>query len=102
MSPIVYGIVAGVVFGGLAVAAMVPMQFDDARQAYLGAFLSRFSIGFLIPLVTLPMPMWGTGLLVGLLVSLSDAVVTGAYVPILVMGTLGGGLVGLIGGFVLG
>ena len=101
MQPIIYGLVAGLVFGLASVGVMLPMKFDNARQAYLASFFSRFSIGLLVPLIALPLPMWGTGLVAGFLISLSDAIVTRAYAPIMVMGTLGGGLVGLIGSLVI-
>ena len=62
---------------------MLPMEFPDKRRALLDAFLSRFAIGFLIPLVKMPIPMWAVGAVVGLLISLPDAVITKAYAPIL-------------------
>ena len=36
------------------------------------------------------MPMWAGGALIGFAASLSDAIVTKAYIPSLVVGTLGG------------
>ncbi|MCB1517804.1 MAG: hypothetical protein KDJ19_09345 [Hyphomicrobiaceae bacterium] len=101
MTPILYGVVAGIIFGAISVLVMLPMKFDNARQAYTASFFSRFSIGFVVPLIGLPLPMWASGLFIGLLISISDAIVTKAYAPILIMGTFGGGLVGLVGGYVL-
>lgn len=101
MSPILYAIIAGIAFGLLAVGLMLPMKFENRAIAYSGAFAGRFAIGFLTPLVTLPLPMWGIGALVGFIISVSNAIVTGAYTPIIVIGTVGGALVGLIGGFVV-
>ena len=98
LAPMTFGLLAGTAFGSLAVALMLPMQFPDKPTALLGAFLSRFAIGFLIPFCKLPLPPVATGLVVGLLVSLPDAVITKAYVPILVVGALGGALVGWING----
>jgi hypothetical protein len=98
MNPILSGIVAGSCFGFLAVAVMIPLSFPDKRAALLGAFLNRFAIGFLIPLTTLPLDAWLRGLLVGVLISLPDAVITKAYLPILGIGALGGGLIGWIVG----
>jgi hypothetical protein len=80
---------------------MLPLSFADKRAALTGAFASRFAIGFLVPLVTLPLPGAIKGALVGLLVSLPDAVITKAYVPILGIGTGGGALLGWIAGSVL-
>ena len=102
MNPILFGVLAGVVFGALDVALMLPMQFPDKSTALLGAFASRFAIGFLIPLVKLPLPGWAIGALVGLLISLPDAIVTKAYAPVLATGLIGGALIGLAAARVTG
>ena len=98
MNPVRFGLIAGLVFGAVDVALMLPMDFPDKQTALLGAFLSRFAIGFLIPLVRLPLPTWAAGALVGILVSLPDAVITGAYAPILATGLIGGLLIGWAAG----
>ena len=98
MNPIVFGLVAGLIFGAVDVALMLPMDFPDKKSALLGAFLSRFAIGFLIPLVKMPMPGWATGAVVGLLISLPDAVITKAYVPIIATGVAGGAIIGWAAG----
>src|SRR3954464_8287407 len=85
---------SGLLFGAVAVALMWPMQFPDKRTALLGAFASRFAIGFTIGCVELPWAGWLTGLLFGFLLSLPDAIVTKAYAPILVVGAVGGLLIG--------
>lgn len=96
MNPVVLSLICGVGFGALAVALMLPMTFPNKRTALIAAFASRFAIGFLIPLVTLPVPGFAKGALVGLLISLPDAIVTKAYVPILVIGVVGGAIIGFI------
>jgi len=98
MNPIVFGVIAGLLFGAIDVALMLPMQFPDKKTALLGAFLSRFAIGFLIPLVHMPLPAWLIGGIVGLLISLPDAVITKAYVPIIATGVIGGMIVGWAAG----
>ena len=98
MNPIVFGALAGLVFGAVDVALMLPMEFPDKKTALLGAFLSRFAIGFLIPLVQMPLPGWLIGGIVGLLISLPDAVITKAYVPILATGVAGGMIIGWAAG----
>ena len=98
MNPLLFGLVAGLLFGALDVALMIPMDFPDKRTAMLGAFASRFAIGFLIPLVKMPLPPWAIGALVGLLVSIPDAIVTRAYVPILATGVIGGLAIGWAAG----
>ena len=71
------------------------MSFPDKSSALLAAFCSRFAIGFVIACVQIPAwPGWAIGLLFGLLLSLPDAIVTKAYVPILVVGTVGGLIIG--------
>ena len=95
MSKIVLGLIAGLVFGALDVALMLPMSFPDKTTALLGAFTSRFAIGFVIGCVRLPSwPGWLVGLLFGLLISLPDAIIIHKYVPILVLGGIGGLIIG--------
>lgn len=98
MNPMLFGAIAGVVFGAVDTALMLPMDFPDKRTALLGAFLSRFAIGFLIPLVKMPLPGWAIGAVVGLLVSLPDAVITKAYAPTLTTGLIGGLIIGWAAG----
>jgi hypothetical protein len=52
MTPVAYGLLAGIAFGAISVGVMLPLQFADKRSAPLGAFLNRFAIGLLIPLIT--------------------------------------------------
>src|ERR1700741_2593773 len=95
MSKVVLGAIAGVIFGALEVALMLPMSFSDKTTALLGAFTSRFAIGFVIGCVQLPgWPGWLIGLLFGLLISLPDAIITHKYIPILVLGGIGGLIIG--------
>lgn len=46
----------------------------------------------------MPLPSWAIGGIVGLLVSLPDAVITKAYVPIIATGVVGGIIIGWAGG----
>ena len=94
MGAIAFGVIAGLAFGALSVGLMLPMTFPDKTTALLAAFTERFAIGFLIPLVSLPAPGFARGALVGLLISIPSAIVTKTYVPILVVGVVGGGIVG--------
>ena len=94
MNPVLFGVLAGVLFGAVDLALMLPMDFPDKKIALLGAFLSRFAIGFLIPLVKMPVHPVLVGAVVGLLISLPDAVITKAYVPIIATGIVGGAIIG--------
>jgi len=98
MNPILFGVIAGLLFGAVDVALMLPMEFPDKKTALLGAFASRFAIGFLIPLVKMPLPPIAIGAAVGLLVSLPDAIITKAYVPVLATGIIGGAIIGWASG----
>ena len=94
MSALVFGIVAGLAFGALSVGLMLPMSFPDKTTALLAAFTDRFAIGFLVPLVSLPLPGWARGAIVGLLISIPSALVTKTYIPIIVIGTAGAAVIG--------
>jgi hypothetical protein len=94
MSSPLWGLVAGLVFGAAAVGMMLPMAFPEKRTALLGAFFDRLGIGIVIGCVQLPWSGWAVGLFFGLLLSLPSAVITKAYVPILVLGGLGGLVIG--------
>jgi hypothetical protein len=95
MSNITSGLVAGLIFGAVSVAMMLPMSFPDKNVALLAAFINRFAIGLVIGCVTLPSwPGWSVGLLFALLLSLPAALITKAYAPILIIGAVGGVIIG--------
>ncbi len=94
MSDPVLGLIAGAVFGAIAVAMMIPLSFPDKRAALMAAFWDRFAIGVVIGCVQLPAPGWLVGLSFGVLLSLPSAIVTKSYLPILVLGGLGGLVIG--------
>jgi hypothetical protein len=96
MPRLTLGVLCGLVYGALSAASMIPLQFPDKRAALLGAFSNRFSIGFVIGAVTLPWPGWVSGLVIGVLLSLADAIITKAYAPILILGAVGGTIIGII------
>ncbi|HWA87287.1 MAG TPA: hypothetical protein VG710_13750 [Opitutus sp.] len=94
MTPLQQGLFAGVLFGALSVATMLPLKFPDKRRALLAASIERFAIGLLIPLVHTPVPGWLDGLLLGSLLSLPGAVTTRAAKPMLLTGAVGGLVIG--------
>ena len=96
MSHLTYGILAGALFGALAVVSMLPLPFPDKRTALTAAFLDRFAIGLVIGTVSLPWPGWAVGLFFGLLLSAPSALVTKAWKPILAFGAIGGMIIGLL------
>ena len=103
MSRLWLGVVLGVIYGGVSAASMLPLSFPDKRAALVGAFLNRFAIGVVTGMaVGAPqvssLPPWALGLLIGVLVSAADAVITKAYAPIIVLGAAGGALIGFVVG----
>ena len=64
----------------------------------MGAFCSRFALGFLTAVATLPLPPMLTGLVVGVLTSLPDAIITKAFAPIMITGVIFGTAAGFIVG----
>lgn len=91
-------ILAGIIFAVLDVLPMFGMEFPDKTAAIAGAFLNRFAIGFLIPLVALPGPAWAAGIMMGILLSAPYAIITTAWLPIMTTGIVGGAIIGAITG----
>src|SRR3989339_1411602 len=96
MTAVIQGIIAGLAFGILDVLVMVPLPLPNKATAMVASFINRFAIGFLIATVNLPMPKWATGALIGLFLSLPDAIITTTYAPILGIGIVGGIIIGII------
>ena len=96
MKRLPFGIVSGLLFGAIDVALMLPLQFEDRATAFAAAFASRFAIGVLAATTQLPLPAWAGGLIVGLLISIPDAIVTNADAPILTSGVVGGAIIGAL------
>ena len=90
----ILGVLAGLVFGALTVGLMARMPFPDKSAALSAAFVERFGIGVVIGCVALSWPGWVIGAVFGLLLSIPSAVITKAYAPILIMGSLGGLIIG--------
>jgi len=98
MNRVTLGVVLGLVIGIVDVLLMLPLSFPDKRSALLGAFSSRFALGFFAATVRLPLPAVISGIVVGILTSVPDAVITKAYAPILITGVLFGAAAGWIVG----
>ena len=78
MNNLAFGVIAGLVFGVVDAALMIPMSFPDKKTAIAAAFASRFAIGFLIAVTRMPIPGWAQGAVVGLLISIPIARATSA------------------------
>ena len=89
-----FGVILGLAIGIIDVLLMLPLSFPDKRSALLGAFSSRFALGFFAAVVKLPVSPVASGVLVGVLTSIPDAMVTKAYAPILITGVLFGAIAG--------
>src|SRR5690348_5944913 len=98
MSRMTLGVLLGLGIGVVDVLLMLPLTFPDKRAALLGAFCARFALGFFSATVRLPMSPVVTGVLVGLLTSLPDAIITKAYAPIMGTGLVFGAVAGWIVG----
>ena len=90
----IVGAIAGLVFGVLTLGLMARLSFQDKTAALSAAFVERFAIGLVIGCVELSWPGWLIGACFGLLLSIPSAIITKAFAPILVMGTLGGLVIG--------
>lgn len=96
MSRVPLGVLLGLIIGAVDVAIMLPLSFPDKRAALLGAFCARFALGFFAATVRLPMSPILAGVLVGILTSLPDAIITKAYVPIMATGVVFGAIAGWV------
>jgi len=96
MSKLMLGTLCGLIWGALSAASMIPLEFTDKKAALLGAFINRFAIGFVLGVAKLPVPAWLNEVILGILLSLPDAIITKAYAPILVLGAIGGIVISLI------
>jgi hypothetical protein len=98
MTRIGLGALLGLSIGIIDVLLMLPLSFPDRRAALLGAFCARFALGFFAATVRLPWSPVATGILVGVLTSLPDAIITKAYAPIMLTGVVFGAIAGWIVG----
>ncbi|MBK8640784.1 MAG: hypothetical protein IPN15_00810 [Saprospiraceae bacterium] len=96
MNNIIKGLIAGTIFGIVSIIPMFFMTFEDKTRAITASFISRFAIGFIIFNMELPIPNWLKGGLVGLVLSLPDAIITKQYPPILGLGLIGGIVCGIL------
>ena len=92
MSVVRPGVLLGLIIGSVDVALMLPLSFPDKRAP--GRFLGAVRAGVLRSDVRLPISPTLTGLLVGILTSLPDAIITKAYVPIMAAGAVFGAIAG--------
>jgi hypothetical protein len=90
MSKILLGIICGFLFGAISVGTMIPLDLPEKKRAMAGAFTGRFAIGLAIGASNLPAPGWLNGLIFGSLLSLPDAIITKAWIPIMTIGVIGG------------
>jgi hypothetical protein len=75
------------------------MKWDTSqkkREAIVAAFIERFMLGFIVANIDIGRYHVITGGLLGLGLSLPTAIITRAYIPLLVMGVMGGALIGYI------
>jgi len=96
MGRIGFGCLLGFSIGVLDVLLMLPLSFPDKRAALLGAFCARFALGFFATTIQLPLSPIAAGVVVGVLTSLPDAIITKAYAPIMITGVIFGAAAGWI------
>jgi hypothetical protein len=95
MTNIDKGIIAGIAFGIVSIIPMFFMKFENKHTAIIASFISRFSIGFIIFNLNVPGAGWLKGIIVGLVLSIPDALITKQYKPIIGLGIVGGLVCGL-------
>ena len=103
MDRLTLGLLCGLGFAvaNALIVMFAPIPWESPRQkmdGILGAFTGRFMIGLLIPLVNLGVPPILNGILISLGISLSPAIISHRYAPILIIGAVGGAIIGWIAG----
>ena len=104
MDSINLGLICGSAFGVISAGIMVPMKLGDKRQkteSLIAAFLERFMLGFLIPVVCIGLNPIITGAILGLGLSVPTALTTRAWAPVIGIGVVGGVIIGVITNAVL-
>jgi hypothetical protein len=99
MSRLLLGVICGLVFGAIDVLLMIPIPFPpekDKTLAMTGAFVTCVVIGIVIGFVKSSLPGWAMGTVYALLITLPTAIITKSYFPILVVSSIGGGIIGFI------
>jgi hypothetical protein len=103
MAPMQLGVICGLAFGvvNALIILFAPITWESPRQkrdGLVATFAGRFMIGFLIPLVDLGVPPILKGILISIGISLSPAIISRRYAPILIIGIIGGAIIGWIAG----
>lgn len=95
MNRILLGILCGIVFGAMDASMVIFGKGPDKSMTMiLQAFLSRFALGILAANVNFRLNSVVSGAIVGLLISLPDAVAMKSYPGILGTGLVFGALTG--------
>ena len=99
MSNMAFGILSGLSFAALTFLIMLPMKWKSKREkteAILAATIERFTIGFIVVNVQIFPFAPLNGFVIGIVMSVPSAIITRAYVPVLLVGGLGASLVGFV------
>ena len=96
MNRILLGILCGILFGAVDASRVVfGKSPDKSARIILEAFFSRFALGILAANVTFRLHPVLSGAIVGLLISLPEAIAMKSYAGILGTGLVFGALTGL-------
>lgn len=99
MSIFLFSILSGIGFALLTVALMLPMKWETKRkktEAILSAAIERFIIGFMINNVSIISSIPLNALLIGSIMSIPSAIITRAYIPIMIIGAGGSFIIGIL------
>jgi len=96
MNRVLLGILCGILFGAIdASMILFGKSPEKSTTVLLHAFVSRFVLGILAANVTFPLHPAVSGAIVGLLISLPEAIAMKSYAGILGTGLAFGALTGL-------
>ena len=84
--------------GAATVAATLALEWPCGRAARTGTIINRFAVGFLVGVLDPPLAFWLSGLLLALVLGLAEGVSSRRWAPLLGLGVMSGGVLGLLTG----
>jgi len=100
MLKITYGIVVSLIFCLITTFTMLTINTNNKKMLLFWTFLNRVAICIFIAALMRPIQTWPQGLAYGLIIgslfSITDALMTKKYFPIVIVSSLGGIIIAVV------